>query len=160
MPLKGSCRLIPVALLFPALLQAQGLPLFHQVNPVVESRSGLYFQPLRPAKAGLSVDIGLDYGSAIETAVNTTTLDTTYLLDAELLRLNVALRRDLGPANYVAAEVFVGGSYDGFLDKVVDAYHSLLGIEFPEREARPSNQFAYRLIGPDGALLTRDKSAI
>lgn len=147
-------------LLFPAVLTAQGLPTFHQVNPVVESRSGLYFQPLRPAKAGLSVDLGFSYGNAIELAVNQATLDTTYLLDAELLRLNVALRRDLGTRNYLALELFAGGAYDGVFDKVIDAYHSLLGITMPERDNRPTNQFAYRLLGPDGQLLVRDKSSL
>ena len=148
------------ASLLPAGVAAQGLPTFHQLNPVVESRSGLYFQPLRPAKQGLAVDIGLNYGSAIELAVNTTTSDTSYLLDAELLRLNVAVRKDLGATNYVAAEAFMGGSYDGFMDKIIDAYHSLWGIKFPEREARGTNEFGYRLVGPNGQLVVYDKSPI
>ncbi|HTO73340.1 MAG TPA: DUF3187 family protein [Gemmatimonadales bacterium] len=126
----------------------------------MESRSGLYFQPLRPARQGLAVDIGLNYGSAIELAVNTTTQDTSYLLDAELLRLNVAMRKDFGAKNYLAAEAFVGGSYGGWMDKIVDAYHSLLGIKFPEREARATNEFGYRLVGPAGQLIVYDKSSI
>jgi hypothetical protein len=145
-------------LLLPAALGAQGLPVFHQLNPVVESRSGLYFQPLRPAKPGLSVDIGFNYASAIEFTVSGSTGDTLELVDAELLRLNVALRRDLGPRNYLALELFAGGAYNGFLDKVLDAYHSLLGIEMPERTSRPTNQFGYRMVGPEGQQLIRDKS--
>ncbi len=149
-----------ITLLLPAGLMAQGLPIFHQLNPVAQSRSGLYFQPFRPAKAGLSVDFGLTYGTAIELAVNRATGDTAYLLDAELMRLNLGLRRDLDARNYVAVELFAGGSYDGIFDKAVDGYHSLLGITFPERNNRPTNQFAYRLRGPDGRLIIRDKSAL
>jgi hypothetical protein len=153
-------RPLALLLLLPAVLSAQGLPVFHQVNPLVESRSGLYFQPLRPAKDGLSVDIGLNYASAIELTVSASTGDTIELVDAELLRLNVAVRRDLGTRNYLALEVFAGGAYDGFLDKVLDAYHSLFGIKMPERTNRPTNQFGYRMVGPEGQQLIRAKSSL
>ena len=144
----------------PAQAAAQGLPTFHQVNPVVESRSGLYFQPFRPAKAGLSVDLGVTYGSAIELAVNRVNGDSALLIDGEFMRVNLALRHDLGTRNYVAAELFAGGSYDGIFDRVINSYHSLFGIKFVEREHRPINKFAYRLRAPDGQLLVRDKSAL
>ena len=157
------CWITSIVLLggmIPLGLEAQGLPTFHQLNPVVESRSGLYFQPFRPAKAGLSVDLGLNYGSAIELAVNRVNGDSVLLIDAEFMRINLGLRHDLGDRNYVAAELFAGGSYDGIFDKAINAYHSLFGIKFVEREHRPTNEFAYRVRAPDGQLLVRDKSAL
>lgn len=155
---------LPVIVLGGILLsvkaEAQGLPTFHQLNPVVQSRSGLYFQPFRPARAGFSVDLGFDYGTAIELAVDRTTGDSALLVDAELMRLNLAVRHDLGSSNYLAAELFAGGSYDGIFDRAVNWYHNLFGIKFPERENRPINKFAYRVEAPDGQLLVRNKSAL
>ena len=151
-PMLGLCLSVQVA--------AQGLPIFHQINPVVESRSGLYFQPFRPSKAGLAVDLGVTYGNAIELSVNRANEDSVLLVDGEFMRINLALRHDLGPRNYVAAELFAGGSYDGIFDRIINSYHSLFGIKFAERENRPINTFAYRVRAPDGQLLVRDKPAL
>ena len=123
---------------------AQSLPLLHPVNPVAESRSGLYFQPTVPTGQGWRVAVGLDYGSMVELGLRYSLADTSYLLDAETLRLNLSLSRNLGPRSFVLAEVWGGGSYGGFLDGFLNWYHGLFGINFPERELRPKGEFAYR----------------
>ena len=46
---------------------AQGLPEYHPNNPVVESRSGIYFQPFVEPRAGWRLAVGLDYASMTRT---------------------------------------------------------------------------------------------
>ena len=158
----------PLALLFaialsagpPLRLSAQSLPLLHPANPVAEARSGLYFQPLVPPAPGWRVAIGVDYASMVELNFGSSLSDTVYLLDAETLRLNVSASHDLGPRNFVTAETFLGGSYNGFLDGFLNWYHNLLGFKLPERQARPNDSFAYQLALANGLTLDRSPSAL
>jgi uncharacterized protein DUF3187 len=124
-------------------LAGQSLPLIHPLNPVAESRSGLYFQPLVPRSAGWRVSTALDYASMVEIGFRGSLADTAYLLDAEVLRLNLQASRDLSPEWFLTGEVWAGGAYNGFLDGFLDWYHGLFGIHYPEREGRPHNQFRY-----------------
>lgn len=121
----------------------QSLPLLHPVNPVAEARSGLYFQPLVPPGQRWRVALGLDYGSMVELNFRSSVTDTSYLLDSEALRVNLSASRDLSARNFVLAEAFLGGSYNGFLDGFLNWYHGLFGIRFPERQDRPRNTYAY-----------------
>ena len=130
--------------------EAQSLPLLHPMNPVAEARSGLYFQPLVPRGRGWRPAIGVDYASVVELNFRRTLADTGYLLDAELLRLNVSATRYLGPRAFVTGEVYFGGSYNGFLDGFLNWYHGLFGIYYPEREERPGNTYAYEYEFPSG----------
>ena len=135
---------------------AQGLPLYHPVNPAAESRTPLYFQPYVDPDPGWHGGLSLDYGSMIE--LNQRTLaDTIYVLDAEVMRLNAFVRRDLGTHGYLSAETYLGGAYDGFLDGFLNWYHGLLGISIPERVNGPRNQFRYAraFTGPPLAELPR-----
>lgn len=129
--------------LLPAVLAAQSLPILHPVNPVAEARSGLYFQPLVPVHRGWKVSAGLDYASMVEIGFRGSLADTSYLLDAEVLRVNLAATHDLGKKYFLAGEVWGGGSYNGFLDGFLDWYHGLFGIVYPERENRPHSDFRY-----------------
>ena len=131
----------------------QSLPLLHSVKPVAESRSGLYVQPTVPAGPGWRVAIGLDYASMVELGLRYSLADTSYLLDAETLRLNVSATRDIGARTFVLAEASGGGSYGGFLDGFLNWYHGLFGISFPEREQRPAGSFAYRYKFADNRLV-------
>lgn len=131
-------------------LSAQSLPPLHSINPAAEARSGLYFQPLVPRGPGWRVGMGLDYGSMVELSFRFTLADTSYLLDAEALRLGVHVTRDLGVRSFFVAGGHFGGSYNGHLDGFLNWYHGLFGIPFPEREDRPRNTFAYQYRYPDG----------
>lgn len=137
----------PVALLASLLLatalEAQSLPVLHAANPVAESRSGLYFQPLVAPRSGWNVGLGVDYSSMIEINLRNVATDTAYLVDAELLRVNLQVTRDLDPKTFVLGEAWVGGSYDGVLDGFLEWYHGLFGIRYPERDFRARNRFAY-----------------
>jgi hypothetical protein len=135
---------------------AQGLPGLAPVNPVAASRSGLSFEPYRDYRPGRwSVQLGLDYGSAIE---SNTYPAATYLLDTELLRLRAGVTRDLGPRAFVLLDGELAGAYGGFLDEFLDWYHGVLGIEMPEREERPFNDFLYAVALPDGPSAARRAS--
>jgi len=140
----GLTPLLAVLLLGSAApAAAQSLPLLHPINPVAESRSGLYFQPYVPARAGWHASLGADYASMLELAFRFSLADTSYLLDAEALRLNLAVTRDLDARHFLLGEAWVGGTYDGFLDGFLNWYHGVLGIPDPGREGRPANSFGY-----------------
>lgn len=147
-------RLAPVlAVMLGAIaapLAAQSLPLLHSANPVAESRSGLYFQPLVAPRNGWQAAIGLDYSSMIEINLRGNVLDTAYMVDAEVLRLNLNVTRDLDTRTFLLGEAWVGGSYDGFLDGFLEWYHGVFGIRYPERDFRARNRFAYFYEFPGG----------
>lgn len=145
------CRVCPPA-------AAQGLPEYAPINPVASSRSGLGFVPYASPRPGpWSVGLGLDYASVIERAHLPA---ASYDLDAEVMRLRFGAARDLGRSAFVQVDVPAGGAYDGFLDGFLDWYHGLLGITLDEREARPKNEFLYRIELPDGEVVRRSKSAL
>ena len=133
-------------------MSAQSLPILHPANPAAESRTGLYFQPFVAPSDGWRIATGVDYASMVEIDFRGTLADTSYLLDAEVLRLNLNATRDLGTGYFVSGEGWVGGSYGGFLDGFLNWYHGLFGIRFPEREDRPRNTYAYFYRDADGRL--------
>ncbi len=143
---KASLAMLAVVVHSTAVdpLSAQSLPVLHSANPVAESRSGLYFQPLVAPGNGWRPAIGLDYSSMVEINFRGTLADTAYLLDAEVLRVNFTAARDLDRRTFLLGEAWVGGSYGGFLDGFLNWYHGLFGIRFPEREDRARNEFQYR----------------
>ena len=134
--------LLVLALLFaPGVLPGQGLPALSPINPVATARSGLGFAPYQdPLPGRWAVSIGLDYASTIESNVLPR---ATYLLDSELLRLDFRVRRDLDRRTFLAGGAEIRGAYAGFLDGFLDWYHGVLGVEIPERESRPHDEFLY-----------------
>lgn len=136
---------------------AQGLPEYHPNNPVVESRSGIYFQPFLEPRAAWRLAVGLDYASMAELAFGFSS-DTSFLLDAESYRFSLDIAKDLGPSDFLLAKVSVGGVYAGGLDGFLNWYHDLLGISFPEREGRPENEFDYHYRYPDGTRVEYSSS--
>ena len=140
----------------PTSARAQGLPEFAPLNPMGSSRSSVYFQPyLDPAPGHWVTAMSLDYASVIE---YNRLPPADYVLDSELLRFNVDLRRDLGQRSFVTLGAGVGGAYAGFLDGFLDWYHGALGIEVSERERRPRDRFLYTVTLPDGKTVSRSPS--
>ena len=154
----SSLKLLVAILLWPVMLCAQGLPVLHPLNPVAESRTGLYFQPYRDPHPGWVRSVSLDYGSMLEINFRNSLADTSLLVDAEVMRVNLVLSRDLGPSDFLTIEEFVGGSYNGFLDGFLNWYHGLFGIGFPEREDRPVNRFDY-IVEPSGGPRLRRRAS-
>jgi hypothetical protein len=131
---------LALLLLAPDVL-AQGLPSYRPINPVAVSRSGLAFEPFhQPAPGRWQVDMGLEYASTIESNEDPA---ATFLLDSELFRTRARVRHDLSQRTFLLAEAELLGAYGGVLDGVLEWYHDLLGIEIPERERRPKNDFLY-----------------
>lgn len=146
---------LALLLALPRTVPAQGLPAFEPVNPLATSRSGLSFLPYQEARPGWSLSIAMDYASTIE---DNTLPPADYLLDSELLRLRIGLRRDLGPRTFLLVEPQIRGAYSGFLDGFLDWYHGVLGIDVPERERRPDDSFLYSVGLPDGRVIGRRPS--
>jgi hypothetical protein len=131
--------------LVPAL-RAQ-LPFHEPLNPTSAIRTALYAQPYRAfdPRGGWQLRLGLAYGNAIESDTHGT---SSYLLDAEALRVSFGASRDLGTRGFVALETGVTGTYAGFADGFFVWYHRVIGFRQPERTARPRNEFAWRFILP------------
>jgi hypothetical protein len=143
-----------VLLLCPEALPAQGLPAYRPINPVGASRSGLGFEPFRvPGLGRWRAHVGVEYASTIE---HNRLPAASYFLDSELLRIRAAVSRDLSSTGFVLVEAELLGAYAGVFDGFLEWYHGLLGIEIPERERRPRNQFLYAadLVG-EGAVVRR-----
>jgi hypothetical protein len=158
----GAARsTLAIALLLgiPAAAPAQGLPAWSPINPSAASRTGLGFQPyVDPAPGRWRMSVGVEYASAIE--YNLPAPQPSWLLDAELMRIQLGLVRDLGSRTFALAELPVLGAYDGFLDGFLEWYHDLFGIAMPERDARPRNTFAYETVTPSGVSVFRDRSGL
>ena len=144
---------LALLLLTPAAALAQGLPAYRPINPVAASRSGLGFEPFRvPVPGRWQADVGVEYASTIEFNQND---DAIYYLDSELFRARAKVYRDLTPRAFLLAEAELLGAYDGVLDGFLEWYHDLLGIEIPERERRPKNDFLYAADLPDRSPVLR-----
>ena len=130
-----------------------GLPAHFSINPVAVDRSGLYFEPYRDPHAGWRVATQLDYGNMIEYSISED--GRQYLLDAEAATLHLNAERDLGRNTFFVGDVPLSSVYGGVLDGFLNWYHSLLGIDIPERDIRPRNSFEYRIELPDGDTIVR-----
>ncbi|HEU4630069.1 MAG TPA: hypothetical protein VFS08_09980 [Gemmatimonadaceae bacterium] len=120
------------------------LPVYESLNPAVAARSGVYLQPLVPvAPAGWQLGARLEYGSAIERALN---FPDRYLLDAELWRVQVGARRDLrGGRAFVQVVGGLAGTQAGFADAFFEDYHRLIRWVMEERDARPRNAYGHEV---------------
>lgn len=136
-------------------LPAQELPVLHPLNPVAESRTGLYFQPFIQPSARWHFALSGEYGSMAELNFRLFATDTTWLLDAEAYRVSAEASRALSPRLFLLVEGGVGGVYAGGIDGFVNGFHNFFGIPFPEREARGNNNFAYRYVFPGGHTVRR-----
>jgi hypothetical protein len=121
--------------------------LVYPVNPIAETRTGLYFQPLILPSPGWRTGASLEYGSLIELNRG---LAGQYLLDAEVSRLDLSIGKDLSPGRFIRADIGLGNASAGFMDGFFNWYHHLFGFHMPERDLRPIDAFGYQLELPDG----------
>ena len=136
-------------------LAGQGLPPYQPVNPVLTSRSSVFFQPYVDRGRPWDLRLLLDYGSAIEFDDSET---ARFILDAELLRLDATVVRNVGSA-FVGASVSYNGAWGGFLDGFLNWYHQITGLHVTARELRPNDQFEYLIELPDGRRFERRRSS-
>ncbi len=135
----GGAVLLAAALA--AALPAQAPPPpFRAVSPAMTSRSPLAVHPVYDSAETTRLSIFVDAGSAIE-------FDWVgfghYVLDAELLRVSLAGRRDVGRGAFLMGELGVFGVYDGVADAFFDKFHHMTGFPHTARAQRPRNEFGY-----------------
>jgi hypothetical protein len=123
-------------------LAAQALPPYASMNPMVFSRTGLETQPYVAAGHRWHLTTLLDYASPIEYTEDSRVF---YVVDAELLRLELTVTRDVSKHAFVLAQGSFNGAYDGFLDGFLQWYHDLVGLQVAARRIRPKNRFLYEL---------------
>ncbi|MGH7562588.1 MAG: DUF3187 family protein [Gemmatimonadales bacterium] len=155
MPRNGRRALVAAACLAAGPvphLTGQSLPPYAPMNPVAYGRSGLQTAPYREPARGWRFTVLTDYASLIEIARLPA---TTFTLDAELLRLDVTVSRDIGKRIFVFGGTSLNGAYDGFLDGFLDWYHDLIGLGGEARAERPKNEFLYELELADGTRIVR-----
>ena len=132
----------------PPRAAAQGLPPYHPTNPLLTSRSGLYFQPYLDRGKAWEARVVMDYASLVEFAE---VPGASMVLDAEILRTEATITRNLG-AGFVALSGSFGGAYDGFMDGALDWYHNLTGLRVKAREIRPKNRYDYLIALPGDTI--------
>ncbi len=119
-----------------------GLPPWAPQNPVEANRSVLFAPPLMMPRGDWGLTFALDYASSIELY--------TYgfrgmTLDAELGRFQVWLTRRIDDRWFAFGQVQIQGAYDGFTDRFINWYHSVLGVKYGARELRPINKYRYAI---------------
>ena len=126
------------------------------MNPMVFSRTGLATQPYVTPGRRWHLAAVLDYASPIEYASNPRVF---YLMDAELMRLELTVTRDVRKNAFLLVQGSFNGAYDGSLDGFLQWYHDLVGLQVEARRIRPKNKFGYELDLADGRHLTYTNSA-
>lgn len=129
----------------PALLEPpdfSGLPPWAPQNPIEANRSVLFAPPLMMPHGTWGLTFSLDYASSIE-LYSTGLRGVT--LDAELGRFQVWLTRRIDDRWFAFGQVQIQGAYDGFMDRFIDWYHSVLGVRYVARELRPLNRYRYSI---------------
>jgi hypothetical protein len=137
-------------------LAAQGLPPYASMNPMVSSRTGLATQPYLAPGRTWRVTALVDYASPIEYDAPPHS-PAAYLLDAELLRAEVTVTREMGKKAFLLGQTSLNAAYNGFLDGFIDWYHDLFGFPTGARKIRPRNRFGDSLSIAGGPHLVRSK---
>lgn len=119
-----------------------GLPPWAPQNPIEANRSVLFASPLMMPRGDWGLTFAFDYASAIELY---STVSRGITLDAELGRFQVWLTRRIDDRWFVFGQVQIQGAYSGFMDRFINWYHSILGVPYPAREARPINAYEYSI---------------
>ncbi len=141
----------------PRALASQGMPAHEPLNPTSASRSGVYAQPyVAFSPEAWRASITLAYGSAIE---SDSVKPAAYLLDAELLRVELGVLHDFSPRAFGRFDAAFTGAYGGFGDGLIIAYHKLIHVRQRAREVRPRNTFGYEFTLPDGTSVQREAYA-
>ncbi len=130
---------------------AQGLPPYLAVNPVLTSRSGVFFQPYVDPTRQWDIRLLTDYASAVEYSIRP---NASIVLDAELLRIDATIIRNTG-RGFVGVSASLNGAYNGFLDGFFNWYHRITGLHVKAREIRPNNVYDYAIKLPNGDSLVR-----
>lgn len=125
---------------------AQGLPAYAPINPAVTSRSALHFQPYEAPAPSWRATAQFDWSSAVEYHLGSSPSERRWIMDAEVLRLDVTMVKDYGSGNFVLLGAGMARVQDGLLDAFFDWFHDLTGFPHGPRKLRPRNEFAYEAV--------------
>lgn len=139
---RCALALVLAGIPLPPALEAQGLPSYSSMNPMVQRRSGLATIPWVEEGTRWRVTWLTDYASTIE---YTDLPAIQYFQDAELLRVELTATRSVGGRGFVLISGNLQGAYDGFLDGFLNWYHDFTGLQVTARKFRPKNEFAYEV---------------
>jgi len=127
-----------------------GLPPWAPQNPIEANRSVLFAPPLMMPDGTWGLTLNLDYSSAIELYGYG---PRSMTLDAELGRFQVWLTRRIGERWFAFGQVQIQGAYDGYMDRFINWYHSVLGVHYAARDLRPINKYKYEIAYGNGQVL-------
>lgn len=148
---------VVLLVLSPSFAFGQGLPAYRPINPLTSNRTALGFIPVNPAGPGWSGDVTMDYASVIESSTRD---PASVLLDAEILRMTLQMRRPIGSRGFLELGGAISAAQAGFLDGPVTWYHDLVGFNEATRRDRPRNVFAYQLTLPDNSTVQHEASGL
>ena len=136
-----------------------GLPPHFPINPNTAERSGVFSAPYRAPHQGWLTSLLFDYASVVENQYATGHSTTKrYLTDAEVMRTEVNLSRDVSATTFLEAQLGVHGAYDGWFDTWINWAHRRLGQVYRARTNRPINVYGDTLRLPGVGLITRRKT--
>lgn len=127
------------------------------INPVTASRTALGAPRFEEPRVGWSRALTLEYASSAE---NEAVFGARYLIDAEVLRLDMRLSRDIGPSTFFTARAGVSGAYAGWMDQLLDWFHQRIGVHMRDRDTRPLDVFGDTLQLPNGATVIGRQRAL
>lgn len=133
------------------------MPEFTSLNPSIVSRSGIRVQPYRLPRRGWSYELRTSWSSVIE---NESTWESRYLFDAEVVRAEVEIARDVGRRAWLSGAFGVTSAFDGVMDGFLDWYHDAIGFRMYERDGRPRNVFGDTLVLNGEELRARDRGGV
>jgi hypothetical protein len=136
-----------------------GLPPHFPINPNTAERSGVFSAPYRAPHQGWLTSLLFDYASVVENQYATGHSTTKrYLTDAEVMRTEVNLSRDVSATTFLEVQLGVHGAYDGWFDTWINWAHRRLGQVYRARTNRPINVYGDTLRLPGVGLITRRKT--
>jgi len=134
-------------------LQAQSLPAWRSISPVMASRSALGFQSIVPEASGWHGSFQFDYGNVLE---QQTRQNADIVLDGELMRAELTLSRSFGRW-FVQGALPVESAQRGKLDGFINWWHGVFGFNETVRETRPEGLYEYLMALPDQDSVSWDQ---
>ena len=83
--------------------------------------------------------------------------DLEVLIDAEVLEMRVEAAYGIARGLEVAASLSLVGEYGGFLDGLIEGFHSLFWLPNGDRDHSPRNQFVFRVVRSGEVLVDLDQ---
>jgi hypothetical protein len=143
-------------LVLPGLLEAQSLPAWRSISPIMASRSALGFQPIVPAAQGWHGSFQFDYGNVLE---QQTRPNADIVLDGELMRADLTISHSFGRW-FVQGAVPFESAQAGNLDGFINWWHGVFGFDETTREQRPEGLYEYFISLADSNAVDRDQGGL